>query len=315
MDLGIAGKVAFVSGGSKGMGRSAAEILAAEGCKVAVVARAQGSIDEVVSEIRDQDGTALGVSADMATGDGIKAAVAAVTAEFGSPDIVVSLTNDFNFAYFDDSTEEQFEEVFRSLTLSHVRLARATMTEMRRKKWRRFIHIGSIVAKEAQFNHPHIYHDTVRPSTSAFLRSLAQEVAARWRYGQCARPGLDQDPIVRKLHRHQYGFHAGRGRSLARRRTRLPAYRWEEASRYSDEACGPDGGDGRSRGFSGVAVRWIYNRGMDRRRWRTPRLHLLMSSAGIGRGRRVFARTPVTKRCATIPRCFARLLQSHRLAA
>src|SRR6201996_2010284 len=51
MDLGIAGKVVFFTGGSKGMGRIAAKMLAGEGCKVAVVARTKGPVDDAVSEI------------------------------------------------------------------------------------------------------------------------------------------------------------------------------------------------------------------------------------------------------------------------
>src|SRR5688572_20396302 len=67
MDLQIKDKVAFVGGGSKGMGRAVAERLAMEGCKVGVVARDQTSIDEVVDHIRSLDGTAIGISADLAS--------------------------------------------------------------------------------------------------------------------------------------------------------------------------------------------------------------------------------------------------------
>lgn len=178
MDLGINGKVAFVGGGSKGMGRASARLLAADGCRVAIVAREQGAIDEAVAELRDAGSDAIGISADLATREGVYAAVEKATAAFGSPDIVVGLNNDVNFAYFDDADEETFEEVFRTLTVSQIHLARATIPAMRQKQWGRFIHIGSLVAKEPQLMHPHIYHNTVRPSTVAFLRSLAQEVAA-----------------------------------------------------------------------------------------------------------------------------------------
>jgi NAD(P)-dependent dehydrogenase (short-subunit alcohol dehydrogenase family) len=177
MDLGIAGKVAFVGGGSKGMGLATARLLSADGCKVAIVAREPHSINQAVAELREKNALAIGVSADLATREGVNSAVAEVTAEFGSPDIVVGLNNDVNFAYFDDSVDEIYEEVFRNLTMSQIYLARATVPEMQRKKWGRFIHIGSLVAKEPQLMHPHIYHNTVRPSTVAFLRTLAHEVA------------------------------------------------------------------------------------------------------------------------------------------
>ena len=61
MDLGIAGKVVFFTGGSKGMGRDAAHMLAAEGCKVAIVARTKTDIDDAVASITDAGGTAMGV--------------------------------------------------------------------------------------------------------------------------------------------------------------------------------------------------------------------------------------------------------------
>jgi NAD(P)-dependent dehydrogenase (short-subunit alcohol dehydrogenase family) len=60
MDLGIAGKVAFVSGGSKGIGRATAEILAREGCRVVIAARGQTAIEEAVAAITAAGGTAIG---------------------------------------------------------------------------------------------------------------------------------------------------------------------------------------------------------------------------------------------------------------
>lgn len=206
MDLGIAGKVALVSGGSKGMGRAAAEILGREGCRVGVVGREPAGIDEAVGAINGGGGTAIGISADMATEEGIAAAVEQTTAAFGSPDIVVGLNNDFNFAYFDESTDARFAEVFETLTLSQIRLARATVPAMRRKKWGRFIHVGSGVAKEAQFKHPHIYHNTVRPSTAAFLRSLAQEVGPDGVTVNVLGPGWIRTPSFDWYTANQLGF-------------------------------------------------------------------------------------------------------------
>ena len=60
MDLGISGKIAFVGGGSKGMGLATARFLSADGCKLAIVAREQKSIDEAVNELRENGGEAMG---------------------------------------------------------------------------------------------------------------------------------------------------------------------------------------------------------------------------------------------------------------
>jgi 3-oxoacyl-[acyl-carrier protein] reductase len=92
MDLGIAGKVVFLTGGSKGMGREAALMLAAEGCRVAIVARAKDAIDEAVDSIRTNGGRAVGISADITNDDDVRRAVAETTEAFGPPLIVIGQT-------------------------------------------------------------------------------------------------------------------------------------------------------------------------------------------------------------------------------
>ena len=78
MDLGIAGKSVFFTGGSKGMGREAATMLAAEGCRVTIVARTKHDIDDAVESIKDAGGVAIGVSADITNQDDVERAVAEV---------------------------------------------------------------------------------------------------------------------------------------------------------------------------------------------------------------------------------------------
>src|ERR1700749_934554 len=70
MDLGIAGKVVFFTGGSKGMGRIAARMLADEGCQVAVGARSKGPVDDAVSEIAAGGGARTRGTAPRTTGGG-----------------------------------------------------------------------------------------------------------------------------------------------------------------------------------------------------------------------------------------------------
>ena len=77
MNLGIAGKVAFVSGGSMGMGRATAELLGQEGCRVVVAAleRDQESIDETVKAIVGAGGEAVGVAGDLTVKANVERAV------------------------------------------------------------------------------------------------------------------------------------------------------------------------------------------------------------------------------------------------
>src|SRR3546814_14379217 len=69
MDLGIAGKVAIVTGGSHGIGRAVSEELGRNGCRVVVVARGQEQLDSTVDAIGSEGGEAIAVSADITAFD------------------------------------------------------------------------------------------------------------------------------------------------------------------------------------------------------------------------------------------------------
>lgn len=196
MDMGIAGKVAFVAGGSKGMGRASAEMLAAERCKVAIVARTPSYIEETVDVLRAAGGTAIGISAHLSDRDDVNRAVAEVTEKLGAPDIVVGQNSNFALGTLDDISDEEFEQAFRDLTMSQIYLARATIPEMRRRKWGRFIHIGSQAAKEPRYEHPHMAANTIRPSAIAFLHSLARYVAPDGVTINYIGPGLIKTPTL-----------------------------------------------------------------------------------------------------------------------
>ncbi|EIV91911.1 SDR family oxidoreductase [Frankia sp. QA3] len=181
MDLGIAGKVVFLTGGSKGMGREAARMLAAEGCKVAIVARTKTAIDAAVEQITAEGGTAIGVPADLTDRADVDRAVAEVTTTLGPPLIVIGQTV-FNIpGDFADITEpEHYVDSFRSYTMSQVYLLHAVLPGMREAGWGRFVHIGSATAKEPVGAIHHAIANATRPSTIGLLKTVADEYA---RYG------------------------------------------------------------------------------------------------------------------------------------
>lgn len=181
MDLGIRGKTVFCTGGSKGMGRHVAGMLAEEGCRVAVVARTQADIDVAVAEICSKGGTAMGISADISRFDDLTRAVAVTTEAFGAPQIVIGQTT-FNVPgdFADIADYAVYEQSFRAYTMSTIYLLHAVLPAMKAAGWGRFVHIGSATAKEPQGYIHHAVANATRPSTVGLLKTVADEYA---RYG------------------------------------------------------------------------------------------------------------------------------------
>jgi 3-oxoacyl-[acyl-carrier protein] reductase len=178
MDLGISGKVAFVTGGSRGMGRDAAHLLAAEGAHVAIVARTKSNVDEAVDAIRAEGGTAIGVTADIGDQDEVTRAVSEVREALGAPLIVIGQTKYNVPGDFADITDtEQYVESFRSYTMSQIYLLHAVLPGMKEAGWGRFVHIGSATAKEPVGNIHHAIANATRPSTTGLLKTVSDEYA------------------------------------------------------------------------------------------------------------------------------------------
>ena len=177
VDLGIRGKIAFVSGGSKGVGRQVAEMLGREGCHVIVVARGQEAINEAVDAIRGEGGSAIGVSADLTDRQGIERAVEAGRQAFGAmPDIVVNNVHGPGAGTLMDVTIAAFEQSFRDIALSAVNLAQLVVPHMKEKRWGRIVSIGSSAANRPPPELKHLLANTVRASVVSLNKSLANEL-------------------------------------------------------------------------------------------------------------------------------------------
>jgi len=179
VDLGITGRVALIAGGSKGMGRRAAQLLAAEGARVAIIGLEadKRELDEAVEGIVAAGGTAVGIAADMTVKEQVSSAVSTCRTSLGDPDILIMNVNGPPPGSFDDVTDEQFETAVIEMALSPVYLFRHTIEHLKAQRWGRILIMNSIGAKEPPRFPPHVLPNTGRAAAVALAKSLADEWA------------------------------------------------------------------------------------------------------------------------------------------
>ena len=175
MDLGIAGKTAFITGGSRGLGRESALALAAEGVNVAVCARGQDGLQKIQGDLEALGVNALAFQADLGEHGASAKALATVVDGLGNVDILVNnVGGSMGTAGVLDSSEEDFQKVFDLNLWATVRLMKLAAPGMKERGWGRIINIASIFGREHGGTAPYM---AAKASVIAVTKHLALELA------------------------------------------------------------------------------------------------------------------------------------------
>ena len=214
MDLGLANKVAIVTGGTQGIGRATAELLAKEGCSVAICGRTSESLESAARQLEQYGTRILPVTADVTQREAAERVVETTVRELGRLDVLVNnvggnrlterrlagdpavelaITGDLwrNLgASFGDLTDDDFHFAFDSNLYSAIWTCRAARPHMRQAGGGRMVMVSSTAGRERSTGQSD--YVLAKMAVIGLTRCLSYELAADGILVNCVVPGSTQ---------------------------------------------------------------------------------------------------------------------------
>ena len=177
MDLGLTGKVAIITGSSRGLGLASARALAAEGCAVTICARHEARLRQAAEEIRAvaSHDRVLSVVADVSRLEDVEKVVADTVARFGGIDVLVNNVGLGRGGGLAQTSDGDWQEAFDQTLLPAVRASRLAVPHMQQRGGGAIVIIASIFGREAGGR---MTYNAVKAAEISLAKSLAQELAS-----------------------------------------------------------------------------------------------------------------------------------------
>ena len=177
MDLQLTGKVAIITGGSRGLGLASATALAAEGCRVAVCARGEAALMDAAATLRavaGADDRVLPIVADVSTAAGVEDVVRQTVETFGRLDILVNNVGLAQGTTIVDTSDEVWQQAFDQTLFPAIRMSRLAVPHMRRQGAGAIVMIASIWGRESGGR---MTYNAVKAAEISLAKSMAQQLA------------------------------------------------------------------------------------------------------------------------------------------
>lgn len=234
MDLGLSGKVAWVTGASSGLGRASAASLAAEGAQVALSARREEELAGAAAEIEESTGSrCLPVPLDVTDPDGIRAAAETITAELGPVEILVANAGGPTpgpFAAFDD---DALHTAFELIAAAFWRLTKEVVPSMQERGSGCLIYVTSSSTKEVLPGL--LFSNILRPAVVGMAKTLSKELGPHGIRALCVSPGRIDTPRVRSLDEHRAAAsNAGADEVRAASEAAIPLGRYGDTKEFGE---------------------------------------------------------------------------------
>jgi 3-oxoacyl-[acyl-carrier protein] reductase len=177
VDLQLTGKVALVTGGSRGLGLASARALVAEGCHIAICARGTDRLEQAAADLRTAAAAGADVWAiagDVSTADGPARIVDAVAARFGRLDVLVNNVGLGKGGGLLETTDATWHEALDQTLFPAIRASRAAVPHLQRAGGGVILIISSIYGREAGGR---MTYNVVKAAEISLGKALAQQLA------------------------------------------------------------------------------------------------------------------------------------------
>lgn len=188
------GKIALVTGASRGIGRSIAELLAERGAKVVGTATSKEGAEAISSYLGDKG---KGYVLNVTDTESIDSTLSKIRAEFGEIDILVNNAGITSDNLLLRMKKEEWDRVVDTNLTSIFSLSKAIMRSMMKKRYGRIISVGSVIGTLGNIGQAN--YAAAKAGVIAFSKSLAREVATRGITVNVVSPGFIETDMTRAL--------------------------------------------------------------------------------------------------------------------
>ena len=184
----LEGRIALVTGASQGIGRACAIALARAGASVAVAARNEAKLQDVVNEIAGNGGNAKAFALDVASEESIKTTAKAILEHFGSVHILVNNAGITRDTLLLRMKRTDWDDVMTTNLTGTFLLTQALVGSMMKARWGRILNISSVVGETGQAGQAN--YAASKAGLIGFTKSVARELASRNITSNAVAPGF-----------------------------------------------------------------------------------------------------------------------------
>jgi 3-oxoacyl-[acyl-carrier protein] reductase len=193
----LAGRVALVTGGSRGIGRGIVEALAAAGADVVLTATTKEAAEDAAAELARSGGRVRGEVLDVRDAEQVETRVRGLLEDYGRIPLLVNNAGIARDSLLVRMKAEEWDGVLSTNLAGTFRMCRALVPSMLRARYGRIVNITSVVASAG--NPGQANYAASKAGTEGFTRSLAREVASRNITVNCVAPGFIDTDMTRTL--------------------------------------------------------------------------------------------------------------------